>query len=137
MHTFSTPFLLWDDAARLLHDKPGVYGAERIYYNRGTELGKLKRYDEAIADLGKAIVARPDLDAAYGNRAGAYYFQGKYREALRDYDSAIALNRNIAESYYGRAVTYRALGEFEAAQEDFRKSCALGFCPKAGEQLVF
>lgn len=129
LNTFSSTLLLWDDAEKLVRNKPYVYGIERIYFNRGTELGQLKHYDEAIADFSKAIAAHP-FDFMYGNRATAYYSLGKYQEALRDYDRAIALNPNNPNSYNGRALTYRALGNFVAAQEDFRKSCALGLCPQ-------
>jgi tetratricopeptide (TPR) repeat protein len=127
LNTFSTPFLLWDDAEKLVRNKPYAYGVERIYFNRGTELGQLKRYDEAIADFNKAIAAHP-FDFIYGNRAAAYYSLGKYQEALRDYDRAIVLNPKNPNSYNGRALTYRALGDFAAAQENFRTSCTLGLC---------
>ena len=128
LDTFSSNIKLWDDAEKLVRGRTGVFGIERVYYNRGTELGKLKRYDEAVADFSKAIAIHP-FDFVYGNRATAYYFMGNYQQALRDYDSAIALDPDNANSYYGRALTYRALGGFAAAQEDLRKSCALGLCP--------
>ena len=127
LHTFATPLLLWDDAEKLVRDKPNALGVERVYYNRGTELGKLKRYEDAIDDFNQAIAAHP-FDYLYGNRATAYYFLGRYREALRDYDRAIALNSSNPNSFQGRALVYRALGDFAAAQEDFRKSCELGLC---------
>jgi hypothetical protein len=128
LDTFSSTLKLWDDAEKLVQGKTGMFGIERIYYNRGTELGKLKRYDEAIADFSKAIVTFP-FDYVYGNRATAYYLLGRYQEALSDYDRAIALNPNNANSYYNRALTYRAVGDFAAAQQDVRKSCELGLCP--------
>jgi hypothetical protein len=128
LDTFSSNIKLWDDAEKLVRGRTGVFGIERVYYNRGTELGKLKRYDEAVADFSKAIAIHP-FDFVYGNRATAYYLLGNYQQALRDYDSAIALDPGNANSYYGRALTYRALGDFAAAQEDLRKSCALGLCP--------
>jgi tetratricopeptide (TPR) repeat protein len=121
--------LLWEDAEKLVRNKPYAYGVERIYFNLGTELGQLKRYDEAIAAFNRAIATHP-YDFMYGNRATAYYSLGRYQEALRDYDRAIALNPNNPNSYNGRALTYRALGNFAAAQEDFTKSCSLGLCPQ-------
>jgi protein O-mannosyl-transferase len=129
LNTFSASLLLWDDAEKLVRNKPNVFGVDRIYYNRGTELGQLKRYEEAIADFSMAIAIVP-LDIEYGNRATAYYFLGKHQQALRDFDRAIALNPDNANSYYGRAMTYRTLGDFTAAQDDLRKSCALGLCPQ-------
>ena len=127
LNTFSNPLLLWDDAEKLVRNKASVFGVERIYYNRGTELGHLKRYEEAIADFTRDISIIP-LDIEFGNRATAYFLLGKYQEALRDFDRAIELNPDNVNSYYGRSITYRALGNDTAAQEDARKSCSLGLC---------
>ncbi|MGB8409172.1 MAG: tetratricopeptide repeat protein [Gallionella sp.] len=129
LQTFSSTLNLWDDAEKLVRDKRNVFGAERIYYNRGTELGQLKRYREAVADFSTAIAIYP-FDFIYGNRATAYYFLGEYQHALHDFDRAIELDPDNATSYYGRAMTYRVLGDFKAAQDDLRKSCSLGLCPQ-------
>lgn len=51
LDTFSSAIKLWDDAEKLVRDKAGVSGIERIYTNRGNKLFQLKRYDEAIADF--------------------------------------------------------------------------------------
>jgi protein O-mannosyl-transferase len=126
LNTFSSTLLLWDDAEKLVRNKPKAYGVERIYTNRGNKLFQLRRYDEAIADFSKAIAAYPDDELLYGSRAKAYYFLGNYQEALLDYDRAIALKSDNKRFYYDRALTYRSLGNFVAAQEDFRKSCELG-----------
>ena len=128
LDTFSNGLKLWDDAEKLVRDKTGVFGIERVYYNRGTQLGQLKRYEEAVADFSKAIATYP-FDYVYGNRATAYYLLGNYQQALLDYDRAIALRPDNANSYYGRALTHRALGNVAAELEDLSKSCALGLCP--------
>ena len=126
LHTFSATLLLWSDAEKLVRNRPYVYGAERIYFNRGTELGHLGRYTEAISDFNKAIAAPHPLDFMYDNRATAYYSLGRYQEALRDFTKAIAINPGNPNSYNGRALTYRALGNFAAARDDFTKSCTMG-----------
>ena len=128
LDSFSSNLKLWDDAEKLVRGRTGVFGVERVYYNRGTELGQLKRYDEAISDFNKAIATYP-FDYVYGNRATAFYLLGNYRDALLDYDRAIAIDPDNPNSYYGRSLTYRALGNFAAAQEDIIKSCSLGVCP--------
>jgi len=127
MHTFSSVLLLWDDAEKLVRHKQSVLGVERIYYNRGTELGKLGRFEEAIADFNRAIDEHP-FESVFGNRATAYYFLGRYREALSDYDRAIAFDPSNPNSYQGRGLTLRALGDYAQAQLDFQKSCELGLC---------
>jgi tetratricopeptide (TPR) repeat protein len=130
LDTFSSALKLWDDAERLVRDKSGVPGIERIYTNRGNKLFQLKRYEEAIADFTKAISVYPDDDLVYGSRAKAYYFQGQYQQSLRDYERAIAMNPDSKRLYYDRSLAYRALGDVAAAQEDLRRSCELGgICP--------
>lgn len=126
LHTFSSSLLLWNDAEKLVRDKPYVLGIERIYYNRGTEFGHNNRLREAITDFNKSISANPKIEFAYGNRATSYYFLGDYLSALRDYDRALTLNPNNPNSYYGRALTHRNLGNLAEEQEDINKSCALG-----------
>ncbi|MDX8386397.1 MAG: tetratricopeptide repeat protein, partial [Gallionella sp.] len=127
VNTFSSALSLWDDAVKLVRDRKNVIGAERVYYNRGTELALLKRYGDALTDFDSAIKVQP-FDYLYGNRANTYYFLGRYHEALRDYDMAIVLNPGNPNSYYGRALTYRVLGDLAAAQEDRMKACNLGIC---------
>ena len=130
LNTFSSALLLWDDAEKLVRDKHNMPGVERIYSNRGHELGQLKRYKEAIADFTTAIAIYPGYDTFYSDRATAHYLLGQYYEALLDYNRAIAITSKNPISYNGRALTYLALGDNKSAQEDFDKSCALGLCPQ-------
>lgn len=130
LHTFSTTLSLWDDAEKLVRDKPEAYGIERIYTNRGNKLFQLKRYEEAISDFSKAITAFPNDELVYGSRGMAFYFLGKHQEAVLDFNRALEIKPNSPRYYYDRALAYRALGNFSAAQDDIRKSCSLGgICP--------
>jgi hypothetical protein len=130
LNTFSSTLLLWDDAEKLVRDKPGAYGVERIYTNRGNKLFQLRRYDEAIADFSKAIAVFPTDELVYGNRGMSYYYLGKYQEAIQDFNRALAIKPDNRRYYYDRALAYRALGNIPAAEDDVRKSCSLGgICP--------
>ncbi|MGC2164862.1 MAG: tetratricopeptide repeat protein, partial [Gallionella sp.] len=128
LDSFSSNLKLWSDAEKLIRGRSGVFGAERTYYNLGTELGRLKRYDEAVVNFDKAIAIQP-FDFVFGNRATANFMLGKYQEALRDYGTAVSINPRNPNSYYGRALTYRVLGDLDSAQTDFAKSCQMGVCP--------
>jgi len=130
MNTFSSTFLLWDDAEKLVRNKNGVYGVERIYNNLGNELMKLKRYNDAMNDFNVAITLYPDFEMAYINRATNKYFLGKYKEALLDYEHAMTLNPNNPQIYYRMALTYRSLGDFTAEASYFKRSCSMGLCPQ-------
>jgi protein O-mannosyl-transferase len=135
--TFSSGLRLWDDAEKLVRGKHRMPGFERIYNNRGHELGMAQRYSEAIADFTTAINIYPNYDTIYSDRATAYYFLGRYQEALRDYNHAIKLNDQNPISYNGRALTYRAVGDEEAAQADFNQSCTLGICEVKLKDALF
>ncbi|NOU01224.1 MAG: tetratricopeptide repeat protein [Gallionella sp.] len=128
LSTFSSPLSLWDDAEKLVRDKHRMPGVERIYTNRGHELGLAHRYQEAVSDFTTAISIYPNYDTFYSDRATAHYLLGHYREALHDYNNALRLNPQNPISLRGRALTYHAMGDEPAAQADFQQSCALGLC---------
>ena len=96
------------DPARQLHNR-----TSRTY-----------NYDEAIADLTKAIKLHPGFAYAYYNRANLLALSGKLPEAFEDYSKAIELNANFAEAYYNR-------GLIQIYMKDTRKGCL--DISKAGE----
>ena len=61
-------------------------------------------YDEAIADLNKAVKLYPDFAYAYYNRANLLALSGSLPEAFEDYSKAIELNPAFAEAYYNRGI---------------------------------
>lgn len=81
-------------------------------------------YDEAIADLNKAIKLYPDFAFAYYNRANLHAISGELPEAYDDYTRAIELNPYFAEAYYNR-------GLIQIFMKDTRKGCL--DISKAGE----
>ena len=96
------------DPARQLHNRP-----TRTY-----------NYDEAIADLTKAIKLHAGFAYAYYNRANLFALSGKLPEAFDDYTKAIELNPHFAEAYYNR-------GLIQIYMKDTRKGCL--DISKAGE----
>ncbi len=89
-------------------------GGERRTYN----------YDEALADLEKALRLHPDLAYAYYNRANLLALSGKLPEAYDDYTRAIECYPMFAEAYYNRGV-------IQIYMNDTRKGCI--DISKAGE----
>ena len=81
-------------------------------------------YDEAVADLNKAIKLFPDLAYSYYNRANLKALSGSLPEAFEDYTKAIELNPNFAEAYYNRGI-------IQIFMKDTRKGCL--DISKAGE----
>lgn len=81
-------------------------------------------YDEAIADLNKAVKLYPDFAYAYYNRANLRALSGSLPEAFEDYSKAIELNPSFAEAYYNRGI-------IQIFMKDTRKGCL--DISKAGE----
>lgn len=81
-------------------------------------------YDDAIADLTKAIKLYSGFAYAYYNRANLLALSGRLPEAYEDYTKAIELNPNFAEAYYNR-------GLIQIYMKDTHKGCL--DISKAGE----
>ncbi|MEG1884914.1 MAG: tetratricopeptide repeat protein [Alistipes sp.] len=81
-------------------------------------------YDEAVADLNKAIKLFPGLAYGYYNRANLMALSGELPKAYEDYTKAIELNPTFAEAYYNRGV-------IQLFMKDSRKGCL--DLSKAGE----
>ena len=81
-------------------------------------------YDEAVADLNKAVKLFPDFAYAYYNRANLLALSGSLPEAFEDYTKAISLNPAFAEAYYNRGI-------IQLFMKDTRKGCL--DLSKAGE----
>ncbi|MDI1277016.1 hypothetical protein [Methylobacter sp.] len=137
--TFSHPLLLWDDAARLVENADEKrLGIDRILYNRGTELIRVKHYAKAIADLSKVIELKGYyVGYAYQNRGSAYLESRQYLPALNDINKAIELlPTNKAKLYLGKARTLEGLNDSTAAMQAYKQACLLGLptaCQKTGQ----
>ena len=81
-------------------------------------------YDEAVADLNKAVKLFPDFAHAYYNRANLQALSGNLPEAFEDYTRAIERNPWFAEAYYNRGIV-------QIFMKDTRKGCL--DLSKAGE----
>jgi tetratricopeptide (TPR) repeat protein len=127
LKTFSSPFLLWHDAARLINGKDNRPGVERIYHNRALHLSKLGYFDKAMEDYDKAIALNPDYQLAYNDRGATYLSTKDYASAISDFNRAIELNPKFARPYLGRALTYEALDNPAAALQNYQVLCSMGF----------
>jgi len=66
-----------------------------VYGMRASAYIAAKRWDEAIADLNKAIELKPDDAIAYESRGWVYEEKGEIEKAIANYREAIKLNPNF------------------------------------------
>ncbi|NOT12657.1 MAG: tetratricopeptide repeat protein [Methylococcaceae bacterium] len=136
--TFSHPLLIWDDAARLVENEDYRPGMERIFFNRGTELIRVRHYAEAIEDMNTVIKLTAGTGnyegLGYNNRAWAYQEQKQYNLALRDYNKAIELMPENKHSHIGKAEVLEATNDLSGALQEFIKACQFGM-PEACQRL--
>jgi tetratricopeptide (TPR) repeat protein len=128
--SFSHPFLLWDEAARVAEKnagKPGVAGMARIYHNRGLALYREGMVDLAIRSYDQALAEKPDYSYVYNDRGAARLDLKNYVGALGDFDTAIRLKPDYLRPYAGRAMALKGLGRTNEAEAAFARACALGW----------
>ncbi|MCX7101644.1 MAG: tetratricopeptide repeat protein [Methylobacter sp.] len=128
LKTFSHPVLLWDDAARLVDNiEERRYGIDRIYFNRGTELMKIKQYVEAIDDFSKVIALKGYFDGdAYYNRSVIFMELKQYNLSLKDINKTIEMAPTKANLYLRKAIALEALNDKTGAMQAYKQACALG-----------
>lgn len=118
------------------------------YLGRAMDFMTLKDYENAIADLDRAIAITPDFTLAYLLRSNARYLLSKghissddhsaasnpkyaTRElrpsnlAIEDIDSVIKLSPNMPIAYYNKGVMLAELGDYTSALQEFNKAIEL------------
>jgi tetratricopeptide (TPR) repeat protein len=76
----------------------------KLYALRGSSWNILKRRDDAIADMNRAIEIGPETARWYEIRGSAKAAKDDLVGAVFDFNRAIALDPNWVRSYYGRAL---------------------------------
>ena len=95
---------------------------------------KEKKFNEALGELGRAIVLRPAFAIALIARGSARIGLGQYQDAVADYTAARAADPTRAAPVFGLAECYRALGEPAKAALYYREFAASS-APDAEPQL--
>jgi tetratricopeptide (TPR) repeat protein/serine/threonine protein kinase len=95
------------------------------YFCRALACGRLRRYQDAVADNSKAIDLDPKFALAWNNRGVAYGNLGQPGKALADYSKAIDLVPKFALGWNNRGVAYGNLGQPGKALADYSKAIEL------------
>ncbi|GFG30261.1 hypothetical protein Cfor_11805 [Coptotermes formosanus] len=82
---------------------------------RGNQLYKVKKYQQALPLYTEAIELCPDSSAYYGNRSACYMMLHQYRNALDDARKSVALDSSYVKGYIRIAKCSLALGDLSAA----------------------
>ena len=99
------------------------------YFNRGLIFASAKKqYDEAIADISKAIQINPEFARAYYSRGLVYDAKGNSQRAVIDYNRAIEIDPGFAKAYAKRGIFYGRMGQNRRFCADLLKACELGSC---------
>jgi protein O-mannosyl-transferase len=127
--TLSHPYLVWNEAAHLL-EKGGqaddIFGAYRIYYNRGNAFLNEGMQEPAIADYQHVLKLKPSFGHAH-HQLGVIYLNSKqWNQALQNFDQAVALMPENINSHLGRAQALEALGNTGEAGKSRQTACTLG-----------
>lgn len=103
-------------------------GESRLYYLRGKAQYALKRYEDTITDLRKALELEPNATDSHE----CHYLCGialanldRHADALEFFTQAVSLRPNMAAYVHERAKSLQNEGRFNEAVVDFSKVIAL------------
>ncbi|HVC49923.1 MAG TPA: tetratricopeptide repeat protein [Burkholderiales bacterium] len=125
LESLSSPYLTWNDAAKLAEREPALPGMERIYYNRGNAELMSGQYSLARADYDRAIHLRPNYAAAWNNLANVYYARNHFGNAENDFRTALRLDPTLSQSWVGLGLCLERKGEKPQAINAFQQGCRL------------
>jgi protein O-mannosyl-transferase len=98
---------------------------ESSYLNLSSEKIILKKYDEAISILKKAISKYPANSTIHFNLGLVYNYSAKYDSALNEYNKGIESEKDSPEYYNNRGMVKDSLKDFAGAIADFSKALKL------------
>ncbi|MFP3043141.1 tetratricopeptide repeat protein [Treponema primitia] len=89
------------------------------YFNRGKDFYAAGNYDEAIAELDKALAINANLSEAFLYRCNAYYWKGDNDRAIADYTAALKINPNYTDALNNRGNAYYNKRDYDRAIADY------------------
>ncbi|WP_158590367.1 tetratricopeptide repeat protein [Noviherbaspirillum cavernae] len=130
LSSLATESTAWTDAAAKLESK-SVVGSARIFYMRGVQYVKEKKYREAIADFTEAISRYPNAPQIYYQRGIAYYSLHEFTKAQAEFDQAITVDGKFAYAHFARGMVFEHFGCAWEARNAYAKSHELGIAVAA------
>jgi tetratricopeptide (TPR) repeat protein len=96
-----------------------------IFYARGLTYFNLTSYDNAIADISKAIELAPNVSPYYSNRGAAFQRRGNLDLARADYDRALAIDATNLDALILRGQYHALRNDFESAISDAKRRLSM------------
>lgn len=87
--------------------------------DRGLQLYREKRYDEAVAQFTEALKLRPDFAQAANNLGFVYYRQQRYAEAARWLENTLKIDPSRAVAYLNLGDAYLHGGDHARAKQAY------------------
>ena len=124
--TFSSSFLLWEDAVAKLPAKPVPWGS-RTLYMMGREYMYGGRPDKAIEIAEKCMVQYPDTVHCHYARGVIHFMQGQYDRALPYLVRAVELQPDSGIAHHRLGLVLENLGRTGEAKAEYGRASDLGF----------
>ena len=124
--TFSSPFLLWEDAYLKLPAKPVPWGS-RTLYMVGREYAYGGKPDKAIEVADRCMKQYPGTVHCYFARGFIHFMLGEYQLALPYLSRAVELRPEGALGHHRLGLVLEHLGRISEAMTEYRRASELGF----------
>lgn len=124
--TFSSPLLLWEDAAAKLPRRPVQWGS-RILYNLGGAYLRSDQPGKAAEVIDRCVATYPTTDHCLIARGAIHIRAGEYEQALSRFRRAAEIDPKSGVTQHRIGIALERLGQLEAAKERYRAAAALGY----------
>jgi len=124
--TFSSSFLLWEDAVAKLPAKPVPWGS-RTLYMLGREYMYVGRPDKAMGVAQRCMAEYPETVHCYYARGIIHYLSKQYEPALLDISRAVELRPDSGIGHHRRGLVLEQLGRTGEALAEYQRASDLGF----------
>ena len=111
-----------EEAVRLLSNAQDKL---EVNWARGEANYVLGNYDEAIANLDKALLENSDHAGVLLCLGKSYFRKDDFEKAILSLSKSVQLKPKWVEAYYHRGITYYSQGDYDRAIADFDKAIEL------------
>ena len=93
--------------------------SDSAHYALSKNASQNKKYDDALAELEKAIRMNRENPLYYYDKGKILYLKRNYEEAQWNFEKACELDKNFYQSKYNLGLTYERFNQNEDAQNSF------------------